>query len=156
MTENETTFERYILSKMDKTTSGEGSNAEDTYTVKYYQLLKKAENSYELTELTCTQQTMLGDYTNPSFTLVTKKITVEKPSDIYAGFRYGTDPTTKNGEKNDSALGKCGVHADDYEHVGRHGQHDCRQNKTAAARTAKRTAPTAGLYAITTTPRPAV
>ena len=31
VTENETTFERYILSKMDKTTSGEGSNAEDTY-----------------------------------------------------------------------------------------------------------------------------
>ena len=36
------------------------SAAEDTYTVKYYQLLKKAENSYELTKLTCTQQTTLG------------------------------------------------------------------------------------------------
>ncbi len=55
-------FARYILSKMDKTTSGAESTAEDTYTVKYYQLLKKANNSYERTELTCTQQTTLGDY----------------------------------------------------------------------------------------------
>ena len=36
VTENGTTFERYILSKMDKTTSGENSTAEDSYTVKYY------------------------------------------------------------------------------------------------------------------------
>ena len=106
VTENETTFERYILSKMDKTTSGEGSNAEDTYTVKYYQLLKKAENSYELTELTCTQQTKLGDYTNPSFTLVTEEtmfynnVTTSTP-----GSGTALTLTTKTAEKNGSPLG---------------------------------------------------
>ena len=62
---------------MDKSTSGSDGTAEDTYTVKYYQLVKKTENSYELTELTCTQQTKLGDYEEPSFTLVTKKTTVK-------------------------------------------------------------------------------
>ena len=64
VTENGVEVPRYILSKMAKTTKDENSSAaEDTYTVKYYQLLKKAENSYELTELTCTQQTTLGSYT---------------------------------------------------------------------------------------------
>ena len=47
---------------MAKSTSGSAGAEEDTYTVKYYQLVKKTENSYELTELTCTQQTKLGDY----------------------------------------------------------------------------------------------
>ena len=61
VTENETTFDRYILSTMAKSTSGSAGAEEDTYTVKYYQLLEKANNSYELTELTCTQQTKLGD-----------------------------------------------------------------------------------------------
>ena len=60
VTENGTTFDRYILSTMAKSTSGSAGAEEDTYTVKYYQLVKKAENSYELTELTCTQQTTLG------------------------------------------------------------------------------------------------
>ncbi|WP_417002556.1 fibronectin type III domain-containing protein, partial [Agathobaculum sp.] len=54
VTENGVEVPRYILSKMDKSTSGAESTAEDTYTVKYYQLVKKTENSYELTELTCT------------------------------------------------------------------------------------------------------
>ena len=62
VTENETTFDRYILSTMAKSTSGSAGAEEDTYTVKYYQLVKKTENSYERTELTCTQQTKLGDY----------------------------------------------------------------------------------------------
>ena len=115
---------------MDKTTSGADSTAEDTYTVKYYQLVKKAENSYELTELTCTQQTTLGDYTDPSFTLVTKETTVpNKVTTSTPGSRYGADPDDENGGKERRGTRQCGVHADDYEHVGRHGQHDCRQNK---------------------------
>ena len=40
----DTVTESYILSTMDKTTKDENSSAaEDTYTVKYYQLLKNAE-----------------------------------------------------------------------------------------------------------------
>ena len=96
-TENET---RYILSKMDKTPSGEGSTAEDSYTVKYYQLVKKAENSYELTGLTCTQQTKLGDYAEPSFTLVTEEITVENHvTTSTPGSGTALTLTTKTAEK---------------------------------------------------------
>ena len=152
VTENETTFERYILSKMDKTTSGEGSNAEDTYTVKYYQLLKKAENSYELTELTCTQQTMLGDYTNPSFTLVTKKITVNNNvTTSTPGSGTALTLTTKTAEKNDSALGNVEytltiTNTSD-------GTVSTIVGRTNSSGTDSKTwtAPTAGLYAITTT-----
>ncbi len=77
VTENGAAVPRYILSTMVKSTNGSAGAEEDTYTVKYYQLVKKTENSYELTELTCTQQTKLGDYEEPSFTLVTKETTVE-------------------------------------------------------------------------------
>lgn len=152
VTENETTFERYILSKMDKTTSGEGSNAEDTYTVKYYQLLKKAENSYELTELTCTQQTMLGDYTNPSFTLVTKKITVNNNvTTSTPGYGTTLTLTTKTAEKNGAALGNVEytltiTNTSD-------GTVSTIVGRTNSNGTDSKTwtAPTAGLYAITTT-----
>lgn len=152
VTENETTFERYILSKMDKTTSGEGSNAEDTYTVKYYQLLKKAENSYELTELTCTQQTKLGDYTNPSFTLVTEEtmfynnVTTSTP-----GSGTALTLTTKTAEKNGSPLGNVEytltiTNTSD-------GTVSTIVGRTNSSGTDSKTwtAPTAGLYAITTT-----
>ena len=133
VTENETTFDRYILSTMAKSTSGSAGAEEDTYTVKYYQLMNKAAGGYELTELTCTQQTKLGNYEEPSFTLVTKKTTVENGYYLYAGFRYGADPDDENGGENGGkerrGTRQCGVHADDYEHVGRYGQHDCRQNR---------------------------
>lgn len=155
VTENETTFERYILSKMDKTTSGEGSNAEDTYTVKYYQLLKKAENSYELTELTCTQQTTLGSYTEPSFTLVTKKTTVEnKVTTSTPGPGTALTLTTKTAEKaekNGAALGNVEytltiTNTSD-------GTVSTIVGRTNSSGTDSKTwtAPTAGLYAITTT-----
>ena len=155
VTENETTFERYILSKMDKTTSGEGSNAEDTYTVKYYQLLKKAENSYELTKLTCTQQTTLGSYTEPSFTLVTKKTTVEnKVTTSTPGPGTALTLTTKTAEKaekNGAALGNVEytltiTNTSD-------GTVSTIVGRTNSSGTDSKTwtAPTAGLYAITTT-----
>ena len=155
VTENGTTFERYILSKMDKSTSGAESTAEDTYTVKYYQLLKKAENSYELTELTCTQQTKLGDYTNPSFTLVTKETTVNNDvttSTPGSGTALTlTTKTTEKAEKNGAALGNV-------EYTLTITNTSDGTVSTIVGRTNSRgtdsktwTAPTAGLYAITTT-----
>lgn len=152
VTENETTFERYILSKMDKTTSGADSAAEDTYTVKYYQLLKKAENSYELTKLICTQQTKLGDYTNPSFTLVTKKITVNNNvTTSTPGPGTALTLTTKTAEKNGSPLGNVEytltiTNTSD-------GTVSTIVGRTNSSGTDSKTwtAPTAGLYAITTT-----
>lgn len=155
VTENETTFERYILSKMDKTTSGADSTAEDTYTVKYYQLLKKAENSYELTELTCTQQTMLGNYTDPSFTLVTEQATVEnKVTTSTPGSGTALTLTTKTAEKtekNGAALGNVEytltiTNTSD-------GTVSTIVGRTNSSGTDSKTwtAPTAGLYAITTT-----
>ena len=150
--ENGTTFERYILSKMDKTTSGADSTAEDTYTVKYYQLLKKAENSYELTELTCTQQTKLGDYTDPSFTLVTEQATVEnKVTTSTPGSGTALTLTTKTAEKNGAALGNVEytltiTNTSD-------GTVSTIVGRTNSSGTDSKTwtAPTAGLYAITTT-----
>ena len=152
VTENETTFERYILSKMDKTTSGADSTAEDTYTVKYYQLLKQAENSYELTELTCTQQTTLGDYTNPSFTLVTEQATVEnKVTTSTPGSGTALTLTTKTAEKNGSPLGNVEytltiTNTSD-------GTVSTIVGRTNSSGTDSKTwtAPTAGLHAITTT-----
>lgn len=155
VTENATTFERYILSKMDKTTSGADSAAEDTYTVKYYQLLKKAENSYELTELTCTQQTKLGDYTNPSFTLVTKETTVQNTvttSTPGPGTALTlTTKTAEKAEKNGAALGNVEytltiTNTSD-------GTVSTIVGRTNSSGTDSKTwtAPTAGLYAITTT-----
>lgn len=152
VTENETTFERYILSKMDKSTSGAESTAEDTYTVKYYQLLKKAENSYELTELTCTQQTKLGDYTDPSFTLVTKETTVNNDvTTSTPGSGTALTLTTKTAEKNGSALGNVEytltiTNTSD-------GTVSTIVGRTNSSGTDSKTwtAPTAGLYAITTT-----
>ena len=155
VTENGTTFERYILSKMDKTTSGENSTAEDSYTVKYYQLVKKAENSYDLTELTCTQQTKLGDYEEPSFTLVTKETTVEnkvttsKPG--YGTTLTLTTKTAEKAEKNGAALGNVEytltiTNTSD-------GTVSTIVGRTNSNGTDSKTwtAPTAGLYAITTT-----
>lgn len=151
--ENET---RYILSKMDKSTSGADSAAEDTYTVKYYQLLKKAENSYELTELTCTQQTTLGDYTNPSFTLVTKETTVPNKVTTSTPFpgtalTLTTKTAEKTAEKNGSALGNVEytltiTNTSD-------GTVSTIVGRTNSSGTDSKTwtAPTAGLYAITTT-----
>ena len=148
----DTVTESYILSTMDKTTSGADSTAEDTYTVKYYQLLKKAENSYELTELTCTQQTKLGDYTNPSFTLVTKETTV--PNKVTTSTPFpGTalTLTTKTAEKNGAALGNVEytltiTNTSD-------GTVSTIVGRTNSSGTDSKTwtAPTAGLYAITTT-----
>lgn len=149
VTENET---RYILSTMAKTTSGADSTAEDTYTVKYYQLLKKAENSYELTELTCTQQTKLGDYTNPSFTLVTEETTVpNKVTTSTPGPGTALTLTTKTAEKNGAALGNVEytltiTNTSD-------GTVSTIVGRTNSSGTDSKTwtAPTAGLYAITTT-----
>lgn len=151
----DTVTESYILSKMDKSTSGADSTAEDTYTVKYYQLVKKAENSYELTELTCTQQTKLGDYTNPSFTLVTKETTV--PNKVTTSTPFPgtaltlTTKTTEKAEKNGAALGNVEytltiTNTSD-------GTVSTIVGRTNSNGTDSKTwtAPTAGLYAITTT-----
>lgn len=152
VTENGVEVPRYILSKMDKTTSGAESTAEDTYTVKYYQLLEKANNSYERTELTCTQQTTLGDYTDPSFTLVTEETTVKNTvTTSTPGSGTALTLTTKTAEKNDSALGNVEytltiTNTSD-------GTVSTIVGRTNSSGTDSKTwtAPTAGLYAITTT-----
>ena len=153
VTENGVEVPRYILSKMAKTTKDENSSAaEDTYTVEYYQLLTKANNSYELIELTCTQQTKLGDYTNPSFTLVTKKITVNNDvTTSTPGSGTALTLTTKTAEKNGSPLGNV-------EYTLTITNTSDGTVSTIVGRTNSRgtdsktwTAPTAGLYAITTT-----
>ena len=153
VTENGTKFERYILSKMDKTTKDENSStAEDSYTVKYYQLVKKAENSYERTELTCTQQTKLGEYAEPSFTLVTKETTVKNEVTTSApGSGTALTLTTKTAEKNGTALGNVEytltiTNTSD-------GTVSTIVGRTDSNGTDSKTwtAPTAGLYAITTT-----
>ncbi len=156
VTENGTTFERYILSTMAKSTNGSAGAEEDTYTVKYYQLVKKTENSYELTELTCTQQTTLGDYTDPSFTLVTKETTVEnKVTTSTPGSGTALTLTTKTAEKtaekNGAALGNVEytltiTNTSD-------GTVSTIVGRTNSSGTDSKTwtAPTAGLYAITTT-----
>ena len=152
VTENETTFDRYILSTMAKSTSGSAGAEEDSYTVKYYQLVKKTENSYELTVLTCTQQTKLGDYEEPSFTLVTKETTVEnKVTTSTPGPGTALTLTTKTAEKNDSALGNVEytltiTNTSD-------GTVSTIVGRTNSSGTDSKTwtAPTAGLYAITTT-----
>ena len=156
VTENETTFDRYILSTMAKSTSGSAGAEEDTYTVKYYQLLTKANNSYELTELTCTQQTKLGDYTDPSFTLVTEETTVEnKVTTSTPGSGTALTLTTKTAEKtaekNGAALGNVEytltiTNTSD-------GTVSTIVGRTNSSGTDSKTwtAPTAGLYAITTT-----
>ena len=155
VTENGVEVPRYILSKMDKSTSGADSAAEDTYTVKYYQMVKKAENSYELTELTCTQQTKLGNYTDPSFTLVTEKTTVENTvttSTPGPGTALTlTTKTAEKAEKNGAALGNVEytltiTNTSD-------GTVSTIVGRTNSSGTDSKTwtAPTAGLYAITTT-----
>lgn len=152
VTENETTFDRYILSTMAKSTSGSAGAQEDTYTVKYYQLVKKTENSYELTELTCTQQTKLGDYEEPSFTLVTKETTVEnKVTTSTPGSGTALTLMTKTAEKNGAALGNVEytltiTNTSD-------GTVSTIVGRTDSSGTDSKTwtAPTAGLYAITTT-----
>ena len=156
VTENGTTFDRYILSTMAKSTSGSAGAEEDTYTVKYYQLVKKTENSYERTELTCTQQTKLGDYEEPSFTLVTKETTVEnKVTTSTPGSGTALTLTTKTAEKtaekNGAALGNVEytltiTNTSD-------GTVSTIVGRTDSSGTDSKTwtAPTAGLYAITTT-----
>ena len=155
VTENGVEVPRYILSKMDKSTSGAESTAEDTYTIKYYQLLTKANNSYELTELTCTQQTKLGAYTDPSFTLVTKETTVpNKVTTSTPGSGTAltlTTKTTEKAEKNDAPLGNVEytltiTNTSD-------GTVSTIVGRTNSSGTDSKTwtAPTAGLYAITTT-----
>lgn len=152
VTENGTTFDRYILSTMAKSTSGSAGAEEDTYTVKYYQLVKKTENSYELTVLTCTQQTKLGDYEEPSFTLVTEKTTVEnKVTTSTPGSGTALTLTTKTAEKNGAALGNVEytltiTNTSD-------GTVSTIVGRTNSSGTDSKTwtAPTAGLYAITTT-----
>lgn len=152
VTENGVEVPRYILSKMDKTTSGAESTAEDTYTVKYYQLLEKANNSYERTELTCTQQTTLGDYTDPSFTLVTEETTVKNTvTTSTPGSGTALTLMTKTAEKNGAALGNVEytltiTNTSD-------GTVSTIVGRTNSSGTDSKTwtAPTAGLYAITTT-----
>lgn len=152
VTENGTTFDRYILSTMAKSTSGSAGAEEDTYTVKYYQLVKKTENSYERTVLTCTQQTKLGDYEEPSFTLVTEKTTVEnKVTTSTPGSGTALTLTTKTAEKNGAALGNVEytltiTNTSD-------GTVSTIVGRTDSSGTDSKTwtAPTAGLYAITTT-----
>lgn len=155
VTENGAAVPRYILSTMVKSTNGSAGAEEDTYTVKYYQLVKKTENSYELTELTCTQQTKLGDYEEPSFTLVTKKTTVEnKVTTSTPGSGTALTLTTKTAEKaekNGAALGNVEytltiTNTSD-------GTVSTIVGRTDSSGTDSKTwtAPTAGLYAITTT-----
>ncbi|WP_418371693.1 InlB B-repeat-containing protein [Agathobaculum sp.] len=155
VTENGTTFDRYILSTMAKSTSGSAGAEEDTYTVKYYQLVKKTENSYELTKLTCTQQTKLGDYEEPSFTLVTEETTVKnKVTTSTPGSGTALTLTTKTAEKaekNGAALGNVEytltiTNTSD-------GTVSTIVGRTNSSGTDSKTwtAPTAGLYAITTT-----
>lgn len=152
VTENETTFDRYILSTMAKSTSGSAGAEEDTYTVKYYQLVNKAAGGYELTELTCTQQTKLGDYEEPSFTLVTKETTVEnKVTTSTPGSGTALTLMTKTAEKNGAALGNVEytltiTNTSD-------GTVSTIVGRTDSSGTDSKTwtAPTAGLYAITTT-----
>lgn len=156
VTENETTFERYILSTMAKSTSGSAGAEEDTYTVKYYQLLEKANKSYELTELTCTQQTTLGDYTDPSFTLVTEETTVKNTVTTSTpgpgtALTLTTKTAEKTAEKNGVALGNVEytltiTNTSD-------GTVSTIVGRTNSSGTDSKTwtAPTAGLYAITTT-----
>lgn len=155
VTENGTTFDRYILSTMAKSTSGSAGAEEDTYTVKYYQLVKKTENSYERTELTCTQQTKLGNYEEPSFTLVTKETTVENrvtTSTPGPGTALTlTTQTAEKAEKNGAALGNVEytltiTNTSD-------GTVSTIVGRTNSSGTDSKTwtAPTAGLYAITTT-----
>lgn len=156
VTENGVEVPRYILSKMDKSTSGADSAAEDTYTVKYYQLVKKAENSYELTKLICTQQTKLGDYTNPSFTLVTKKITVNNNvTTSTPGPGTALTLTTKTAEKNGSAHGSALGNVEYTLTITNtsDGTVSTIVGRTNSSGTDSKTwtAPTAGLYAITTT-----
>lgn len=156
VTENGVEVPRYILSKMDKTTSGAESTAEDTYTVKYYQLLKKAENSYELTKLTCTQQTTLGSYTEPSFTLVTKKTTVENTvTTSTPGPGTALTLTTKTVEENDSAHSSALGNVEYTLTITNtsDGTVSTIVGRTNSSGTDSKTwtAPTAGLYAITTT-----
>ena len=152
----DTVTESYILSTMDKTTKDENSSAaEDTYTVKYYQLLTKANNSYELIELTCTQQTKLGAYTDPSFTLVTEETTV--PNKVTTSTPFPgtaltlTTKTAEKAEKNGAALGNVEytltiTNTSD-------GTVSTIVGRTNSNGTDSKTwtAPTAGLYAITTT-----
>ena len=155
VTENETTFDRYILSTMAKSTSGSAGAEEDTYTVKYYQLMNKAAGGYELTELTCTQQTKLGDYEEPSFTLVTEQATVEnKVTTSTPGSGTAltlTTQTAEKAEKNGAALGNVEytltiTNTSD-------GTVSTIVGRTNSSGTDSKTwtAPTAGLYAITTT-----
>lgn len=156
VTENGIAFERYILSTMVKSTSGEGSNAEDSYTVQYYQLVKKAENSYELTGLTCTQQTKLGDYTDPSFTLVTEEIPVENEvTTSTPGPGTALTLTTKTTEKNGAALGAALGNVEYTLTITNtsDGTVSTIVGRTNSSGTDSKTwtAPTAGLYAITTT-----
>ncbi len=156
VTENGVEVPRYILSKMDKTTSGADSAAEDTYTVKYYQLVKKAENSYELTELTCTQQTKLGDYEDPSFTLVTEKTKVQNTvTTSTPGPGTALTLTTKTAEKNDSAHDSALGNVEYTLTITNtsDGTVSTIVGRTDSSGTDSKTwtAPTAGLYAITTT-----
>lgn len=152
VTENGAAVPRYILSTMAKSTSGSAGAEEDTYTVKYYQLMNKAAGGYELTELTCTQQTKLGDYEEPSFTLVTEQATVEnKVTTSTPGSGTALTLTTKTAEKNDSALGNVEytltiTNTSD-------GTVSTIVGRTNSSGTDSKTwtAPTAGLYAITTT-----
>ena len=114
---------------MAKSTSGSAGAEEDTYTVKYYQLVKKTENSYELTELTCTQQTKLGDYEEPSFTLVTEQATVEnKVTTSTPGSGTALTLTTKTAEKNGAALGNV-EYTLTITNTSDGTVSDCRQNK---------------------------
>ncbi|WP_419492044.1 InlB B-repeat-containing protein, partial [Agathobaculum sp.] len=113
-------------------------------------------NSYERTELTCTQQTKLGDYEEPSFTLVTKETTVEnKVTTSTPGSGTALTLTTKTAEKtaekNGAALGNVEytltiTNTSD-------GTVSTIVGRTNSSGTDSKTwtAPTAGLYAITTT-----
>ena len=152
VTENGVEVPRYILSTMVKTTSGTGTAEEDTYTVKYYQLVKKADSSYELTELTCTQQTTLGSYTDPSFTLVTTQATVvNHVTTSTPGNGTALTLTTTTAETKGAALGNVEytltiTNTSD-------GTVSTIVGRTNSSGTDSKTwtAPTAGLYAITTT-----
>lgn len=154
VTENGTAFDRYILSTMAKSPSGKDSTEEDTYTVKYYQLVKKAENSYDLTALTCTQQTTLGSYTDPSFTLVTKETTVEnKVTTSEPGSGTALTLTTKTAEKNGNGAALGNVEYTLTITNTSDGTVSTIVGRTNSSGTDSKTwtAPTAGLYAITTT-----
>ena len=159
--DGETDVKRYILSKMVKDTTsagGDDTKQEDTYTLKYYQLIQKTAGA-ELTELTYTETSTLGSYTNPTFTLETKEEQVQNTITTATPDR-GTElklTTTTTKDSGTAALGSTAT-LGNVEYTltitnTSNGTVSTLSGKTNSSGTDTKTwtAPAAGLYAITTT-----